>query len=236
MGCRPPTTSSTPRSCQRGAVGGHLEQHLERQHEGLCARDRQLGRPPLPAASEVASVGREANTALTAQVNASTSQAAGQQALSNGLATLAATVSDSSSAPRRRGRRRTAIRPRRCWPICRARSTTYDASPSSSSAAQGLSPPPHDLASSLNSGAAAVQTGARAGRLRHGFVGRHRSIRCSTSSLGQRDDRLRHCDRRQRRQRRGYAQQHPHSALAADRHFDRRAIQTGRRRSTPIAA
>ena len=38
----------------------------------------------------VASVGREANAALTAQVNASTSQAAAQQALSDGLATLAA--------------------------------------------------------------------------------------------------------------------------------------------------
>ena len=47
---------------------------------------------------QVASVGREANAALLEQVNSSTSQAAYQQALSDGLTTLANTVSDSSSA------------------------------------------------------------------------------------------------------------------------------------------
>ena len=47
---------------------------------------------------QVASVGREANAALLEQVNTSTSQAACQQALSDGLTTLANTVSDSSSA------------------------------------------------------------------------------------------------------------------------------------------
>ncbi len=46
---------------------------------------------------DVASVTRDANAALTEQVSTSTSQAATQQAISDGLSTLAATVDDSSS-------------------------------------------------------------------------------------------------------------------------------------------
>src|SRR5579863_9060119 len=48
--------------------------------------------------SDVASVTRMANAALQEQVSSSTSQAATQQAISDGLTTLAATVNDSSSA------------------------------------------------------------------------------------------------------------------------------------------
>ena len=72
---------------------------------------------------EVASVGREANAALLEQVNTSTSQAAYQQALSDGLTTLAQYgerqfVGDLDI--RRRGERQFARR--RCSPTCRARS------------------------------------------------------------------------------------------------------------------
>src|SRR6516165_6414311 len=48
--------------------------------------------------AEVASVTREANAALLEQVSSSTAQAATQQAITDGLATIAATVDDSSSA------------------------------------------------------------------------------------------------------------------------------------------
>ena len=46
---------------------------------------------------DVASVTRIANAALAEQVSASTAQAAAQQAIADGLATLAATVDDSST-------------------------------------------------------------------------------------------------------------------------------------------
>jgi len=46
---------------------------------------------------DVASVTRIADAALAEQVTTSTAQAAAQQAIANGLATLAATVDDSSS-------------------------------------------------------------------------------------------------------------------------------------------
>jgi flagellar hook-associated protein 1 len=46
---------------------------------------------------DVASVARIANAALAEQVTTSTAEAAAQQAIANGLATLAATVDDSSS-------------------------------------------------------------------------------------------------------------------------------------------
>ena len=66
-------------------------------HERLCARDRQPHHHLLRRGG--GRLGdREANAALLEQVNTSTSQAAYQQALSNGLSTLAQTVSDSSSA------------------------------------------------------------------------------------------------------------------------------------------
>src|ERR1700686_3356334 len=46
---------------------------------------------------DVLSVTREANTALAEQASVSTAQAAAQQAISDGLSTLAQTVSDSAS-------------------------------------------------------------------------------------------------------------------------------------------
>jgi flagellar hook-associated protein 1 FlgK len=108
--------------------------------------------------SEVASVTREANAALLEQVNTSTSQAAYQQALSNGLTTLANTVSDSSSATSSSGAAANGNSPSAMVANLQSALATYDASPSSASAGQGVVTAAQDLASSLNTGAAAVSS------------------------------------------------------------------------------
>jgi flagellar hook-associated protein 1 FlgK len=107
---------------------------------------------------EVASVGREANAPLLEQVNTSTSQAAYQQALSNGLSTLANTVSDSSSATSTSGAEANGNSPSAMLANLQSALETYDASPSSSAAAQGVVTAADDLTQSLNTGAAAVQS------------------------------------------------------------------------------
>jgi flagellar hook-associated protein 1 len=107
---------------------------------------------------QVASVGREANAALLDQVNASTSQAAYQQALSTGLTTLAQTVSDSSTATSSSGATANGNSPSAMLANLQSALQTYDASPSSSSAAQGVVSAADDLARSLNAGDAAVQS------------------------------------------------------------------------------
>ena len=107
---------------------------------------------------QVASVGREANAALLEQVNTSTSQAAYQQALSDGLSTLAQTVSDSSSATSSSGAAANGNSPSAMLANLQSALETYDASPSSTSAAQGVVTAASDLTQSLNSGAAAVQS------------------------------------------------------------------------------
>jgi flagellar hook-associated protein 1 FlgK len=107
---------------------------------------------------QVASVGREANAALLEQVNSSTSQAAYQQALSDGLTTLASTVSDSSSATSTSGATANGNSPSAMLANLQSALETYDASPSSSSAAQAVVTSAADLTRSLNTGAAAVQS------------------------------------------------------------------------------
>ncbi len=107
---------------------------------------------------EVASVGREANAALLDQVNTSTSQSAYQQALSGGLTTLAQTVSDSSSATSSSGATANGNSPSAMLANLQSALETYDASPSSTSAAQGAVAAADDLTQSLNTGAAAVQS------------------------------------------------------------------------------
>ncbi|MGA2491638.1 MAG: flagellar hook-associated protein FlgK [Roseiarcus sp.] len=107
---------------------------------------------------EVTSVGREANAALLEQVNTSTSQAAYQQALSDGLTTLANTVSDSSSATSSSGATANGNSPSAMLANLQSALETYDASPSSTSAAQGVVTAAADLTQSLNTGAAAVQS------------------------------------------------------------------------------
>jgi flagellar hook-associated protein 1 FlgK len=107
---------------------------------------------------QVASVGREANVALLEQVNSSTSQAAYQQALSDGLTTLANTVSDSSSATSASGATANGNSPSAMLANLQSALETYDASPSSSAAAQAVVTGAADLAQSLNTGATAVQS------------------------------------------------------------------------------
>ena len=107
--------------------------------------------------SDVASITREANAALLEQVSTSTSQAAAQQAISDGLTTLAQTVDDSSSATSTSGANQNGASPSAMLANLQSALTTYADSPSSSSAAGAVVSAASDLASSLNSASATVQ-------------------------------------------------------------------------------
>jgi flagellar hook-associated protein 1 FlgK len=107
---------------------------------------------------KVGSYAREANTALSDQLTTSTSQAAYEQALSDGLSTLAQTVSDSSSATSSSGALSNGNSPSAMLANLQSALATYDASPSSTSAGQAVVTAASDLASSLNAGASAVQS------------------------------------------------------------------------------
>jgi len=107
--------------------------------------------------SDVASVTREASRALLEQVNASTSQAASEQALATGLATLAQTVSDSASSASASGSTQNGDSPSAMLANLQSALTTYEASPSDASAAQAVVTAASNLTASLNSGAATVQ-------------------------------------------------------------------------------
>jgi flagellar hook-associated protein 1 len=107
--------------------------------------------------ADVASVTREANSALLEQVSSSTSLAATQQAISNGLTTLAATVDDSSSTSSTSGADQNGASPSAMLSNLQSALTTYEDSPTSSSAADAVVSAASDLASSLNSASAAVQ-------------------------------------------------------------------------------
>jgi len=106
--------------------------------------------------ADVASVTREANAALLEQVSSSTSQAAAQQAISDGLSTLAETVDDSSSASSTSGADQNGASPSAMLANLQSALTTYEDSPTSSSAAEAAVSAASDLASSLNSGSATV--------------------------------------------------------------------------------
>jgi flagellar hook-associated protein 1 len=105
---------------------------------------------------DVASVTREANAELLEQVSSSTSQAAMQQAISNGLSTLAATVDDSSSASSTSGADQNGASPSAMLSHLQSALATYEDSPTSSSAADAVVSAASDLASSLNSASATV--------------------------------------------------------------------------------
>jgi flagellar hook-associated protein 1 FlgK len=105
---------------------------------------------------DVASVTREANAELLEQVSSSTSQAATQQAISNGLSTLAATVDDSSSASSTSGADQNGASPSAMLSHLQSALATYEDSPTSSSAADAVVSAASDLASSLNSASATV--------------------------------------------------------------------------------
>jgi flagellar hook-associated protein 1 FlgK len=107
---------------------------------------------------KVGSVTSEANAALSDQVSTSTSQAAYEQALSNSLSTLAETVSDSSTASSAAGATANGNSPSAMLANLQSALATYDASPSNTAAGQAVVTAASDLASSLNTGAATVQT------------------------------------------------------------------------------
>jgi flagellar hook-associated protein 1 FlgK len=106
--------------------------------------------------ADVASVTREANAALAEQVSTSSAQAATQQAIADGLSTLAQTVSDSSSASTTSGADQNGASPAAMLANLTIALTTYEASPSSSSAADAAVTAARTLTASLNSGAAVV--------------------------------------------------------------------------------
>ena len=106
--------------------------------------------------ADVASVTREANAELLEQVSSSTSQAATQQAISNGLSTLAATVDDSSSTSSTSGADQNGASPSAMLSNLQSALATYEDSPTSSSAADAVVSAASDLASSLNSASATV--------------------------------------------------------------------------------
>jgi flagellar hook-associated protein 1 len=107
--------------------------------------------------AEVVSISRAADAALLDQVLSATSQAASQQALSNGLTTLAQTTSDSSSSSTSSGATEDGDSPSAMLSNLQSALQTYEASPSDSSAADAVVTAADNLASSLNTGAAAVQ-------------------------------------------------------------------------------
>ena len=106
--------------------------------------------------ADVASVTREANAALLEQVSSSTSQAAAQQAISDGLATLAQTVDDSSSASSTTGANQNGTSPSAMLANLQDALITYADSPTSSSAGEAVVSAASNLASSLNGGSAKV--------------------------------------------------------------------------------
>ncbi len=105
---------------------------------------------------EISSVTREANSALLDQVNVSTSESASQNAISSGLATLARTVSDSSSAASSTGALQNGDSPAAMLGNLQTALVTYQASPSNVPAAQSVVAAAEDLAQSINAGLATV--------------------------------------------------------------------------------
>jgi flagellar hook-associated protein 1 FlgK len=107
--------------------------------------------------SEVASVTREVSSALTEQANAATSDSAAYQAISDGLTTLAATVSDSSSSSSSSGSTVNGDSPSALLAELQDALTTYQASPSSTSAADAVVAAAKNLVSSIKAGSKTVQ-------------------------------------------------------------------------------
>ena len=170
--------------------------------------------------ADVASVTRIANAALAEQATTSTAQAAAQQAIANGLTTLAATVSDSSSASAASGANQNGASPSAMLANLQSALTTYQDAPTSSSAADAAVTAAKTLAASLNSGAAAVEAGARAGRPGHGLVGSGDQFAAEPVHRSQQRGRDRACERRQCRGRRGQARLAGDAACATDRRHD----------------
>jgi flagellar hook-associated protein 1 len=118
---------------------------------------RQLANPVTDAFNGVAvySVTRQADTALAAQLNVTTSDSAAQSAIANGVATLAQTVSDSltSTTP---GAQQNGGSPFALLANFRVALATYQAQPSNLNAAQAAVNAARNVTASLNAGASAV--------------------------------------------------------------------------------
>jgi flagellar hook-associated protein 1 FlgK len=104
----------------------------------------------------VNSVTREANAALTAQVNSSTSDAAMQNAISTGLTTLAQTVDDSADSTSSSGSLENGDSPYAMLGNFEQALVTYEAQPSNVSSAQAAVAAAKDVATALNTGAQTV--------------------------------------------------------------------------------
>ena len=123
--------------------------------------------------ADVASVTREANSALLEQVSSSTSLAATQQAISDGLTTLAATVGDSSSTSSTSGADQNGASPSAMLSDLQSALTTYQR------LANLVVCRRRGRVGRLRSRVVAQEwqrdrpAGAGAGRPEHGLVGRH---------------------------------------------------------------
>jgi len=104
----------------------------------------------------VYSVTREADDALSAQLNTANSDSAAQNAISSGLTTLAQTISDSASATTSTGSQQNGDSPSAMLGNFVSAMTTYEADPNNPAAAQAAVAAAGDVASSLNAGAKAV--------------------------------------------------------------------------------
>ncbi|MDE3175880.1 MAG: flagellar hook-associated protein FlgK [Pseudomonadota bacterium] len=118
---------------------------------------RQLARPVTDPFNGVAvySISREADSALAAQLNVATSDSAAQSAISAGVGALAQTVSDSSSATSA-GALQNGASPFALLANFRVALSTYQAQPTSLTAAQAAVTAAKSVATSLNAGASAV--------------------------------------------------------------------------------
>ncbi len=106
--------------------------------------------------ADVQSVTRVANTALADQVLTSTSAAASEQAVSDGLSTLAQTVNDSASSSSVSGASSNGQSPSAMLANLQNALQTYEASPSDESLGQAVVTAADNLASSLNSASTTV--------------------------------------------------------------------------------
>jgi flagellar hook-associated protein 1 FlgK len=104
----------------------------------------------------VYSVTRETNAALSAQLNTATADSAAQTAISNGLATLAQTVSDSATSTSTTGALQNGDSPYAQLANFSSAIATLEAQPSSESAAEAAVTTAKNAVSSLNAGAQAV--------------------------------------------------------------------------------
>jgi flagellar hook-associated protein 1 FlgK len=121
---------------------------------GYSRQTANLGDSPFNGVT-VFSITRDANAALAAQVNSATSAAAAQNAISSGLATLAQTVND-SAASTSTGPMQNGGSPYAMLGSFTSAMATFQAQPSSLSAAQAAVSAAKDVAASLNSGAQTV--------------------------------------------------------------------------------